>query len=97
MAAFFAGFCLIANGAYLLGGSVYPVGDAAELLRHGAARATLILFGIAAVSAGLYLWNGLGKHFGLGSTPEPADRRAAWAMSVAVTVIIIAELCMSRS
>src|SRR5262245_59144782 len=31
---FFAGFCLIANGAYLAVGSVDGIGDAGEMLRH---------------------------------------------------------------
>ncbi len=96
LAAFFAGFCLIANGAYLLGGSLYPVGDAAELLRHGAARAALILFGITGLAIGLYLWNGLGKHFGLGAS-APADRRAAWGMSAATVMLIVGELWLVRS
>ncbi|MDZ4689579.1 MAG: M50 family metallopeptidase [Planctomycetaceae bacterium] len=32
---FFAGFCLIANGAYLAYGSFDGIGDAGELLKHG--------------------------------------------------------------
>ena len=32
---FFAGFCLVANGAYLGAGSVEGVGDAGDLVRHG--------------------------------------------------------------
>src|SRR5262249_54788134 len=55
---FFAGFCLIANGGYLLGGSIYPVGDAEVLLREGATRASLLAFGVVATSLGLALWNG---------------------------------------
>ncbi|MGE5193225.1 MAG: M50 family metallopeptidase [Deltaproteobacteria bacterium] len=97
LAAFFAGFCLTANGAYLLGGSLFPAGDAAELLRHGAPRATLIIFGIAALASGLSLWNGLGRHFGLGTRPESTDRRAAWAMSAATVALIVTELCNTRS
>src|SRR5262245_36776670 len=34
---FFAGFCLIANGAYLAFGALDGVGDAGDLLRNGAA------------------------------------------------------------
>src|SRR5262245_27417775 len=32
---FFAGFCLVANGAYIAGGSWAHVGDCGEMLRHG--------------------------------------------------------------
>jgi hypothetical protein len=92
LAAFFAGFCLIANGAYLLGGGLFPVGDAADLLRHGAPRAALFIFGVAAIASGLYLWNGLGKHFGLGINATATDGKAAWAMSGAVVLLILLEL-----
>src|SRR4051794_13191168 len=42
------------------------VGDAGDLLRHGASRWTLIAFGLACVPCGLFLWHGLSPHFGLG-------------------------------
>jgi hypothetical protein len=35
LAQFFAGFCLIANGAYIGGGSFARVGDCGEMLRNG--------------------------------------------------------------
>ena len=92
LAAFFAAFCLIANGAYLLGGSLFPVGDAADLLRHGAPRAALFIFGTAGLASGLYLWNGLGKHFGLGCNATAIDRKAAWAMSGATVLLVVLEL-----
>jgi hypothetical protein len=58
---FFAGFCWIANGAYLAFGSIGGVGDAGDLLRHGAAAWQLWLFGAVCVPAGLWLWHGLGR------------------------------------
>jgi hypothetical protein len=64
---FFAGFCLIANGAYLGVGSFDHVGDAGDLLRHGAALWQLWLFGALCVPAGFLLWHGLGPHFGFGA------------------------------
>jgi hypothetical protein len=88
---FFAGFCLIANGAYLGAGAFYPVGDAADLLRHGGARWQLALFGLPAIAGGLYLWNGLGPHFGLG-TGGAVDRRAAVVVAAALATAIIVML-----
>ncbi len=64
---FFAGFCLIANGAYIGGGSLYRAGDARDMLRLGAPIWQLWLFGGACLVAGLLLWNRLGAHFGLGT------------------------------
>ena len=64
---FFAGFCLIANGAYLAEGAVfYPAGDARELLDRGSPLWQLVLFGLAAIPLGLFLWRRLGPKFGLG-------------------------------
>ncbi len=61
---FFAGFCLVANGAYI-GGDFSAVGptDAGLLIEHGASRVALILFGLTAVAAGLLLWHGQSRFF----------------------------------
>ncbi|MBX3438686.1 MAG: M50 family metallopeptidase [Planctomycetaceae bacterium] len=63
---FFAGFCLIANGAYLAGGSIQGIGDAGDLLRWGAPLWSLWVFGALTMPLGLFLWHGLGRHFGIG-------------------------------
>jgi hypothetical protein len=89
---FFAGFCLVANGGYLLGGAVNPVGDAEVLLREGAPRFSLVAFGIAAVVLGLALWNRLGRHFGIGRDALPIDRSAAIAVALVAIVVVTAEL-----
>jgi hypothetical protein len=57
----FAGFCLIANGAYIGFGGLMTAGDGHDLLRHGAPGWSLVVFGAAAVSAGLYLWHLAGR------------------------------------
>jgi hypothetical protein len=72
----FAGFCLVANGCYVGVGSFGQIGDAGEMLRCGSPAWSLWGFGIVAVPLGLYLWNGLGPHFGLGEEAGKVDRRA---------------------
>jgi len=54
---FFAGFCAIANGAYLGVGWIWHAGDAGDLLRLGTPPWLLMLFGVAATTAGLALWH----------------------------------------
>ena len=55
---FFAGFCLVANGAYIgCDFSVTGPTDAGLLIEHGANRLLLVLFGILCVSTGLFLWH----------------------------------------
>src|SRR5689334_21281964 len=55
---FFAGFCLIANGAYIGAGSFGRIGDAGTMLRYGSGLWQLWLFGLVATAFGLALWNG---------------------------------------
>jgi hypothetical protein len=64
-ALFFAGFCCLANGLYLVGGSAGGVGDAGDLLHYGAARWQLWMFGVPVSLLGLCLWHRLGPRFGL--------------------------------
>ena len=59
-AQFFAGFCLIANGAYLGVGWLTRAGDAGDLVDLGNPPWVLVAFGFTTVTAGLYLWHRLG-------------------------------------
>jgi hypothetical protein len=88
---FFAGFCLVANGAYLAFGSIGGIGDAGDLLRHGAAPMLLWLFGLVTIPSGLWLWNGLGSHFSLGNSGR-ADRLVSYVMLTMTAVLVVLEL-----
>ena len=82
---FFAGFCLIANGAYLFVGSFDHIGDAGDLLTYGAPIWLLWLFGLTTIPTGLRLWHGLGPQFGLG----PDGHRVSWrSASLSVTLVV---------
>lgn len=87
---FFAGFCLIANGAYIGFGAFSHDGDAGDLLRDGSPLWTLWLFGAITVPLGFRLWHGLGKEFGIGRTANAVHwRSAAVSCFVLVTTIAI--------
>lgn len=92
---FFAGFCLIANGAYLAFGSLGEIGDAGDILRHGTRLWLLWLFGVVTISIGLRLWNGLGPHFGLGASSGHVDRAAAYVMFTMLVIITGLEVVFS--
>jgi hypothetical protein len=89
---FFAGFCLVANGAYIAAGSIGRVGDGGEMLRHGSPAWLLWLFGAVTVPAGLGLWHCLGPRFGLGAAARPISPAAAWCSLVACVGLLI--LCL---
>jgi hypothetical protein len=79
---FFAGFCLVANGAYMGAGAFAPAGDTEDLLALGTPAWVLAAVGIPMAGAGLLLWNGLGRCFGLGAAGPVGDgplAAAAWA------------------
>jgi hypothetical protein len=94
-ARFFAGFCLLANGLYLGVGSFEGIGDAGDLLRYGAPRWSLWLFGIVTAPLGLWLWNGLGKHVGLGQSAQPVSGAVAWRCLAALAVVVVVEAVLS--
>jgi hypothetical protein len=89
---FFAGFCLVANGAYLGVGSFSSMGDAGDLARAGGSRIVMIVFGFVCAAAGFSLWNGLGPHFGLKQANGKVDRTAALGTLALLTATVITEL-----
>lgn len=92
---FFAGCCLVANGAYLGVGSFDGVGDAGDLLRHGSPAWSLWLFGAITVPLGFYLWNGLGPNFGFGPAQGKVDRGAVCASCGLLVLVVVLEVLFS--
>ena len=99
LTAWFAGFCLIVNGAYLAGGSFFGSGadGAGVIIQNGGTRWLLIAFGVPATVAGLYLWNGLGSRFGLGVSGGKVDRNAAIGVAVVLLAIVCIEAMISST
>jgi hypothetical protein len=92
---FFAGFCFIANGAYIGAGVASGASgatDTAKMLRHGCPFWLPIAFGLTSLGVGLYLWHGLGRHFGLGDAGGKVDTAAVWLVGVALVAVVVAEV-----
>lgn len=89
---FFAGFCLLANGAYLGFGVIDGVGDAGDLLRAGSAAWQLVLFGVLTMPLGLWMWHGLGSRFGWGANARSVSPTIALGSAMALGILIIAML-----
>src|SRR6266478_3523344 len=85
---FFAGFCLIANGLYLIVDSFGRGGDGGTLIRCGAAQWELLAFGVVTTPLGFWLWHGLGPHFGLGAAHGRVSRSAV-VISVSLLVVTV--------
>lgn len=88
---FLAGFCLIANGAYIGFGSLTGEGDAGDMLREGSPAWTMWVFAAAMMPAGLLLWHRLGPHFGMGRNRLPVSWSAAVSGLVLTLTIITIE------
>jgi hypothetical protein len=92
---FFAGFCLVANGAYVGLGSFTGAGDCGEMLRTGTPRGAMWLFGAVTIVFGLYLWHRLGSPGRFLRNPDTVTPLMVQFASGALAMIIILELSFS--
>jgi len=84
---FFAGFCLIANGAYIGIGSFDRVGDAGDMRSLGSPAWTLWAFGLLAIVGGFWVWHRLDKR------PRREGKSATWTTALfALSAILIVAL-----
>jgi hypothetical protein len=86
---FFAGFCLIANGAYIGCGWFTGLGDAGDMLRYGSPPWLLCSFGGLTVAMGLWLWHRQGRHFGLAQVKGQVSAGAAYGSLVAFLALVL--------
>ena len=89
LARFLAGFCLVANGAYIAIGSFDRVGDAGDMLKHGSLPWQLWLFGLVTIPLGFLAWHGQGPKFGVGQTAGRVDARAAYGSLGLLLVMLL--------
>ena len=92
---FFAGFCLLANGAYIAIGSFDQVGDCKVMLQHGSPVWTLLMFGLLTIPAGLYVWHSLGSVKKFLSDPTLVDQTMAYSLVAILTVVLGCEFAFS--
>jgi hypothetical protein len=95
IARFFAGFCLVVNGAYISLGWINQVGDCGEMLRTGTPVSVLVMFGFATVPLGLYLWHRLGSIDEFISRPSLVTGNMAFGAALTLVVIIAVESALS--
>lgn len=91
---FFAGFCLIANGAYISAGSWDGIGDSGEMLRCGTPVWMLVAFGAITVPGGLMIWHRLGswRRFFAGETT--VTPRMVYLTVITLSLLLLAEFVL---
>ena len=92
---FFCGVCLLVNGAYLAFGTFNGAGDVGDLLFYGAAKWQLWLFGAITMPVGVWMWHGIGSHFGLGAARGRVQPLAAYICTGLLALLFIALLIVS--
>lgn len=95
IAMFFAGFCLLANGAYIAIGSFDGVGDCGVMLQHGWPISTLLLFGTLTIPPGFYLWHRLGSVKQFLADPSQVDPIVTYTLLGALIVMLLLEFTVS--
>lgn len=92
---FFAGFCLIANGAYIAGGALEGIGDCGVMHQTGTPLWLMWSFGLLTVPAGFWLWHRLGSFRNWRRHPERVSEQSAWGMFLAVVALVALLVCFS--
>ena len=85
---FFAGFCLVANGVYLVAGILYPLTDSGRFLQSGGNVWILPALATPAILGGLALWNRQAKHFHLGTEKEEISSRSIAIALIGMSALI---------
>jgi len=93
---FFAGFCLIANGAYIGTGVFDPAGDALDLIHLGESPLLLALFGACCLPAGFWIWHRAGRDLGLGPQARVITTRTAVCSLLLLGLVVLCELYWAR-
>lgn len=93
--AFFAGFCLVANGAYIFAGSFDRVGDSGVMLKHGSPFWTLILFGGLTIPLGFSLWHRLGSVKRFLADPTLVEPKLVYALMFGLIAVLALEFMFS--
>lgn len=95
IAMFFAGFCLIANGAYIGVGSFEGVADAGVILRTGSPVWALMAFGAVATGLGIFIWHRLGSPKKLFADPTVVPNGTGYVLLLALIILVAVEFVLS--
>jgi hypothetical protein len=95
IAMFFAGFCLIANGAYISIGSFDRIGDCGEMLRTGTPLWTMFAFGAITAPLGIYIWHRIGSLRDFFREPSAVTPRMAYLAFASFAALLVAEFIFS--
>jgi len=85
----FAGFCVLANGGYLVASMGEAYTDGWLLVRHGQPRWLVMGVGVAMVVAGLLVCRGMSRRFGFGGRGRVSKPAAVAVACIAVALLVV--------
>lgn len=94
---FFAGFCCIANGAYIGFAPDSPGLDTQVMLSLGSERWLLVIFGVTMIALGLWFFNSTGRIFGFGVPDGRVNVRHTVVSVCLLSVVVVLELIFSAA
>lgn len=94
---FFCGFCLVANGAYILFGSFDQVGDCRQMLQTGSPLWLLIAFGVVTLSCGFVIWHRLGTLHSFWTNPTAVPQEMLSSMLIICAMAVFFCVLLSGS
>ena len=95
LAMFFAGFCLVANGAYIAIGAFDGVGDCGVMLKTGSPLWALLVFGVVAMAVGFMVWHRLGSIGDFVGNPDRVEPATAYVIATLLITVLVAEFVLS--
>ncbi len=93
---FLAGFCLIANGAYIGFGALERIGDCSVMLDSGSSLWQLLAFGVVTIPIGLLSWHCLGSVKDFLNDPSKVEPTSAYWMLLALILLLALEFTFSQ-
>ena len=79
---FFAGFCCVANGAYLAFGTFGRIGDCGTMLNLGCNKTIMVSYGIVTLLIGFAFWHQLGS-------PKQLFENSDWCSAKHVWIVLL--------
>lgn len=91
---FFAGFCLITNGAYIGSGVFLQFGDTHVMHVLGTPRWVMAAFGLLTIPPGLWWWHRVSPRLGFGNSPTRIPAEHVWGTAVAALLLLLVGLIL---
>ena len=96
IARFLSGFSLMANGAYIAGGSFHAIGDCAQMYQTGTPQWVMLVAGSTMSVCGLIIWHRMGSLGQFFASPQFITRRVLMSTAIATLLVVVLDVTATR-